>query len=49
MNFSFLKRSDGYYDMFADACLEAEKAVGTSSTLSVIASRRALELAPSRR
>ena len=25
MNFDFLKREDGYYDLFADAAIEAER------------------------
>lgn len=25
MNFDFLKEQNGYYDMFAEACIEAER------------------------
>ena len=43
-NFSFLKKTKEY-DMFSDACLEAEKIFSTSTTLSALASRKAFELA----
>lgn len=45
MNFDFLKRSDGYYDLFADACIEAEKVYSTSPAMCAIGCRKALELA----
>lgn len=45
MNFDFLKRDDGYYDLFADACLEAEKVYATSPAMCIIGCRKALELA----
>lgn len=45
MNFDFLKRGDGYYDLFADACIEAEKIYATSSAMCAVGCRKALELA----
>ncbi len=44
MNFGFLKRTDGYYDLFADACIEAEKIYATSPALCAVGCRKALEL-----
>lgn len=43
-NFSFLQGQDDYA-MFADACLEAERALSLSPTISALAARRAFELA----
>ena len=45
MNFDFLKRDDGYYDLFADACIEAEKIFATSPAMCAVGCRKALELA----
>ena len=45
MNFDFLKRNDGYYDLFADACIEAEKIYATSPAMCAIGCRKALEFA----
>ena len=45
MNFDFLKRRDGYYDLFADACIEAEKIYVTSPAMCAVGCRKALELA----
>ena len=45
MNFDFLKRDDGYYDLFADACIEAEKVFSTSPAMCAVGCRKALELA----
>lgn len=45
MNFDFLKEQDGYYDLFADACIEAEKIFATSPALCAVGCRKALELA----
>lgn len=45
MNFEFLKERDGYYDLFADACIEAEKILATSPAMSAVGCRKALELA----
>ena len=45
MNFDFLKRDDGYYDLFADACIEAEKIYATSPAMCAVGCRKALELA----
>ena len=45
MNFDFLKREDGYYAMFADACIEAEKIYATSPAMCAVGCRKALELA----
>ena len=44
MNFDFLKREDGYYDLFADACVEAEKIYATSPAMCAVGCRKALEL-----
>ena len=44
MNFGFLKRTDGYYNLFADACIEAEKIYATSPALCAVGCRKALEL-----
>lgn len=43
-NFSFLIGQSNY-EMFADACLEAERAMSLSPTISALAARRAFELA----
>lgn len=44
MNFSFLKdRPD--YELFADACIEAEKTLRTSAAMCAVGCRKALELA----
>ena len=43
MNFDFLKEQDGYYDLFADACLEAEKIFATSPAMCAVGCRKALE------
>lgn len=45
MNFDFLKRDDGRYDLFADACIEAEKVFATSPAMCAVGCRKALELA----
>ena len=45
MNFDFLKRKDGYYNLFADACIEAEKVYATSPAMCAVGCRKALELA----
>lgn len=45
MNFDFLKDQDGYYDLFADACIEAEKIFATSPAMCAVGCRKALELA----
>ncbi|MBQ9021231.1 MAG: DEAD/DEAH box helicase family protein [Eggerthellaceae bacterium] len=45
MNFSFLKRDDGRYDLFADACIEAEKIYATAPAMCAVGCRKALELA----
>lgn len=45
MNFDFLKEQDGYYDLFADACVEAEKIFATSPAMCAVGCRKALELA----
>lgn len=45
MNFDFLKREDGYYDLFADACIEAEKIFASSPAMCAVGCRKALELA----
>ncbi len=45
MNFDFLKEQDGYYDLFADACIEAEKVFSSSPAMCAIGCRKALELA----
>ena len=45
MNFDFLKRDDGYFDLFADACIEAEKIYATSPAMCAVGCRKALELA----
>ncbi len=36
MNFDLLKRDDGYYDLFADACIEAEKVYATSPAMCAV-------------
>ena len=43
-NFSFLI-GQGNYEMFAGACMDAERALSLSPTISALASRRAFELA----
>ena len=45
MNFDFLKREDGYYDLFADAAIEAERIFATSPAMCAVGCRKALELA----
>ncbi len=45
MNFDFLKREDGYYSLFADACVEAEKVFPASPAMCAVGCRKALELA----
>lgn len=45
MNFDFLKEQNGYYDLFADACIEAEKVFSASPAMCAIGCRKALELA----
>lgn len=45
MNFDFLKNQNGYYDLFADACIEAEKVFATSPAMCAVGCRKALELA----
>lgn len=45
MNFDFPKRDDGYYDLFADACIEAEKVYATFPAMCAVGCRKALELA----
>lgn len=45
MNFDFLKSQNGYYDLFADACIEAEKIYATSPAMCAVGCRKALELA----
>ena len=44
MNFDFLKRDDGRYDLFADACIEAETVFATSPAMCAVGCRKALEL-----
>ena len=44
-NFGFLKEQDGYYDLFADACVDAERIYATSPALCAVGCRKALELA----
>ena len=45
MNFDFLKREDGYYGLFADACIEAERVFPASPAMCAVGCRKALELA----
>lgn len=45
MNFDFLKEQNGYYDLFAVACTEAEKVFSSSPAMCAIGCRKALELA----
>ena len=45
MNFDFLKRGDNYYNLFTDACIEAEKVYATLAAMCAIGCRKALELA----
>ena len=45
MNFDFLKQQNGYYELFADACIEAEKIFATSPAMCAVGCRKALELA----
>ncbi len=45
MNFDFLKRDDGYYDLFANACIEAERVFASAPAMCAIGCRKALELA----
>lgn len=42
-NFSFLKEKREY-DLFANACIDAEKILESSPVMSAVASRKALEL-----
>lgn len=44
MNFDFLKEQNGYYDLFADACIEAEKVFASSPAMCAVGCRKALEL-----
>ena len=45
MNFDFLKEQGGYYKLFADACIEAERIFATSPAMCAVGCRKALELA----
>lgn len=45
MNFDYLKEQNGYYDLFADACIEAERILATSPAMCAVGCRKALELA----
>ncbi len=45
MNFDFLKKQGDYYNLFADACIEAEKIFATSPAMCAVGCRKALELA----
>lgn len=45
MNFDFLKEQGTYYELFADACIEAEKIFATSPAMCAVGCRKALELA----
>ena len=45
MNFDFLKEQGDYYELFADACIEAEKIFATSPAMCAVGCRKALELA----
>ena len=45
MNFDFLKEQGAYYELFADACIEAEKIFATSPAMCAVGCRKALELA----
>lgn len=45
MNFDFLKEQGVYYELFADACIEAEKIFATSPAMCAVGCRKALELA----
>ena len=45
MNFDFLKEQSVYYELFADACIEAEKVFATSPAMCAVGCRKALELA----
>ncbi len=45
MNFDFLKEQGTYYELFADACIEAERVFATSPAMCAIGCRKALELA----
>lgn len=42
MNFDFLKREDGYYDLFADAAIEAERIFATSPAMCAVGSAKLL-------
>lgn len=44
-NFDFLKEQGGYYDLFASACIEAEKVFASSPAMCAVGCRKALELA----
>ena len=45
MNFDFIKEQGGYYELFSDACVEAERVLAMSPARSAVGCRRALELA----
>ena len=45
MNFDFLKEQGAYYELFADACIEAEKIFAASPAMCAVGCRKALELA----
>lgn len=45
MNFDFLKEQGASYELFADACIEAEKIFATSPAMCAVGCRKALELA----
>ncbi len=45
MNFDSLKCEDGYFNLFADACIDAEKIFATSPAMGAIGCRKALDLA----
>ncbi len=45
MNFDFLKEQGSYYELFADACIEAEKVFAASPAMCAVGCRKALELA----
>lgn len=44
-NFDFLKREGTNYELFADACIEAEKIYASSPAMCAVGCRKALELA----
>ena len=45
MNFDFLKEQGERYDLFADACIEAERVFASSPAMCAVGCRKALELA----